>query len=377
MGHKIRIFRCSSYSEVEGIVGDFNAISWKSLDRSPFILRDWLEGWCDAYQEGRMPVIYVVEVDGNHPIIAPFTYNKYRILNIPYYKLEFINPVWPYHSFIISDFKGAKRSIKPLMDEICNDLIGVSGLDFQGVPEDSYTKLLLDSAYCDGVKYTPHPNYPAYYLDVLKDWELYLAGLSKKTRKGFRHAFRKARKDFNVEFIEHTEYGSLRKSYDKFIQLHQKRWKKKNVNGLFADDNYLKFHKRVAEKFNEKKILSLHFLLFDSEPIAAINAFEFDGKVFTHLHGFDPDYADYSPGHLVINSLIQDSIEKGMREFDMMRGNEPYKRRYKPTARVHFEYIFYKNGLQNLAHSCRVHLDFRRLNNLYNVVSDRKTLVKW
>jgi CelD/BcsL family acetyltransferase involved in cellulose biosynthesis len=44
-----------------------------------------------------------------------------------------------------------------------------------------------------------------------------------------------------------------------------------------------------------------------------------------YLSGFDPQWAAFSPGVLLIAHAIEEAIREGQQEFDFLRGNEPYK----------------------------------------------------
>jgi CelD/BcsL family acetyltransferase involved in cellulose biosynthesis len=81
----------------------------------------------------------------------------------------------------------------------------------------------------------------------------------------------------------------------------------------------------VANAFAEKGWLSLFFLTFNDEPVSSFYCFEYNKKLYFYLSGFDPEYAYYRPGHLTFKYIIKYGIEKGLNEFDFLRGNETYK----------------------------------------------------
>ena len=52
--------------------------------------------------------------------------------------------------------------------------------------------------------------------------------------------------------------------------------------------------------------------------------------VYYYQAGFDPEMNAFSPGNLLVAETIREAIEEGRLHFDFMRGDEPYKRRWKP-----------------------------------------------
>ncbi|HEY4593430.1 MAG TPA: GNAT family N-acetyltransferase, partial [Thermoanaerobaculia bacterium] len=52
--------------------------------------------------------------------------------------------------------------------------------------------------------------------------------------------------------------------------------------------------------------------------------------VYFYQSGFDPAHSALSPGTLLVAQAIRRAIEEGKTAFDFLRGDEPYKRRWKP-----------------------------------------------
>jgi CelD/BcsL family acetyltransferase involved in cellulose biosynthesis len=52
--------------------------------------------------------------------------------------------------------------------------------------------------------------------------------------------------------------------------------------------------------------------------------------VYFYQAGFDPEHSSISPGTLLVAGTIRRAIEEGKTTFDFLRGDEPYKRRWKP-----------------------------------------------
>ena len=55
-----------------------------------------------------------------------------------------------------------------------------------------------------------------------------------------------------------------------------------------------------------------------------------DRTTYYYQAGFDPNNGSISPGTFLVAHTIRKAIEEGSKHFDFMRGDEPYKRRWKP-----------------------------------------------
>ncbi|HSG05232.1 MAG TPA: GNAT family N-acetyltransferase, partial [Nitrospiria bacterium] len=90
----------------------------------------------------------------------------------------------------------------------------------------------------------------------------------------------------------------------------------------------LRFHKSLAEKFSEKGWFGLYMLEKQGEMIAGLIAFEWSRKLFYYYSGFDPKWARYSVGMVLLSRCIEDGITRGIKEFDFMRGRASYKMKW-------------------------------------------------
>jgi CelD/BcsL family acetyltransferase involved in cellulose biosynthesis len=82
--------------------------------------------------------------------------------------------------------------------------------------------------------------------------------------------------------------------------------------------------------------------------------------------GIDSDYADLNVGHIVTELELQAAVAAGLREYDFLWGEEPYKYEWRAVARQHYTLTWYdgrqaqtQQKLIETARSIRGHL--RRL----------------
>jgi CelD/BcsL family acetyltransferase involved in cellulose biosynthesis len=63
----------------------------------------------------------------------------------------------------------------------------------------------------------------------------------------------------------------------------------------------------------------------DDAPVAAMYGFEYNKVFYFYQSGFDSAYATHSVGLVMAGLAIKSAIERGVREFDFLHGNETYK----------------------------------------------------
>jgi CelD/BcsL family acetyltransferase involved in cellulose biosynthesis len=164
---------------------------------------------------------------------------------------------------------------------------------------------------------------PVVTLPEVDDIERYLDTLGKKERHEIRRKVRRAMDAGEVRLRESTDPLA---ELDTFIDLHQRRW---GADGLFpptrGGEQSRVFIRRLFELAGPETGLGLTFLTVGSKTIAAGIHFETRDSLLFYNAGIDPDARALSPGVVMTHQYIKRSLERGLRRFDFLRGDEPYK----------------------------------------------------
>ena len=108
-----------------------------------------------------------------------------------------------------------------------------------------------------------------------------------------------------------------------------------------------RFHRTWAPLAVDSDSLRLRLLTKDGEPIAAIYGMKFGITTFFYQAGMNPNFKSLSAGTILLADLIRSSIEEGGTTFDFLRGDEPYKRRWKPQhAFSNTRYLYLPSGVR-------------------------------
>ena len=119
-----------------------------------------------------------------------------------------------------------------------------------------------------------------------------------------------------------------------FLRLHTRRWLRRGQPGVFCLPAIRRFHGEAAPLLAGAGMLRLLGVQVDGRPIGCLYALRLHGRVHYYGGGFDPDWSRYSPGMLLLEQAITTAMADGDREFDFLRGTEPYKFRWGAVARV-------------------------------------------
>lgn len=176
-------------------------------------------------------------------------------------------------------------------------------------------------------------------IDLPSSYEQYLSTIGKSLRFDCRRLDKKPFSNNEARIVDSETIG-LDNALDAFFDLHASRWHKRGLPGAFAFKALQSFHKEAARRLAESGFLRLSVLEAEGSAVGAIYAMQVVGTRFFYQCGFDPEKKALSPGTLLVAHAIKSSIEEGSRSFDLMRGDEPYKRRWNPQhSKCNLRYI--------------------------------------
>ncbi len=122
--------------------------------------------------------------------------------------------------------------------------------------------------------------------------------------------------------------GGIDGAFEELQRLHQARCAAKQRSGAFSDETALAHQRESAQEFAEAGLLRLMLLECGGRKIAAAEAFRdrrSHGNFYVYLTGFDPKFADCSPGTLLIEEMVKQAILERCATVDFLRGGEQYK----------------------------------------------------
>ena len=229
--------------------------------------------------------------------------------------------------------RGYSKRVNDLAAQHVAEMEDVDLVDLHQLPEDSAPRGCLseEQATC-------------LCLDLPDDYERYLATLSKSLRYDCRRLDRKpfTTGEATVRIIGPDEAAwGVRVLFD----LHSRRWRRRGMPGAFATRQLKDFHMDAVQALADEGQLRMGVMEFGGSAIGAIYAMQVGKVRFFYQCGFDPAQKALSPGTLLVAHSIRNAIEEGCSQFDFLRGDEPYKRRWRPQhSRRNLRYILPLNG---------------------------------
>jgi CelD/BcsL family acetyltransferase involved in cellulose biosynthesis len=308
----------------------WNHLLAKSASHVPFLTFDYLKTWWETRGGGEWPedskLILIAAFVGEALVgVAPLFQAK-NILGKPALMFVGAIEVSDFLDFIVEP-KNLQPFISGLIDFLLNETLPHWDLlDLHNILGDSPTlKVLEEEGLKRGWDHKQIHLQPAPYIPLPGDFEAYLAGIDKKQRHEIRRKLRNVEQDLvegDLYFTEDIE--KLEADLDAFLDMMAQD---PNKREFLTDPMRQHIHKTARIAF-DLGWLQMAFFTLDGNKAAANMSFNYNDRLWLYNSGWDWEYRDYSPGWILVAYLIQWANKTGIKEFDFMRGDEPYKYKF-------------------------------------------------
>jgi CelD/BcsL family acetyltransferase involved in cellulose biosynthesis len=164
--------------------------------------------------------------------------------------------------------------------------------------------------------------------------------MNPKFRTNIRRCARKAG-ELTLERFSHPSRGDFNEAVD----IEAMAWKGASGTAIKRDPSLYKFYFGLLHLFGRKGRASLNFVSANGKRIASLIALEDDHTLYATKIGYDQNYSNLSPGHLMIFLTAQDAERRGLRVLDFLGRDAEWKKKWTEQTRPHVSLIVYRKSL--------------------------------
>lgn len=320
----------------------------RSAADSFFLRHAVLTAWWRCFGAGKE--LFVVEVtDGGETVgFAPLCIVKERVHGIlPMREVSFLGRerlTADYLDFIAEP--GREVDVyAAVMQTLLDHRERWDALRISDVIETSGTLRLLEgTASTYGIELADGGTQTCPYLPLPRTWEEFMASCSGNMRSNLRRREKKLA-GLGVRFREQRG-ADLPVALDALFDLHGARWSVAGRTGNFVDPRVRAFHHQIAPMLDREGSIALWTAEHQGRIIAALYGFRHRGKLLYYQAGLAPEWMEHGAGFALMAHAIKSCIAEGLVEFDYLRGEEDYKRRWTDKSRRTITKIALKPGLR-------------------------------
>ena len=285
-------------------------LNWSSV----FVLPAWMQVWWRIFGAGAE--MYIRTVRGGDKVvgIAPLMVKDGTACLIGGID------VCDYLDFVV--VPGTEQEFfNALLDDLKK--YGIKHLDLKHVrPDSTVLKNLVPLARSRHNEVVSTKEDVSLEIDLPSAWEGYLDALSTKQRHEVRRKLRRLSEEGKIEYRFVDSGSAVPAAMNTFFKMFVESRQDK---ASFMTEKMKSFFNLLADTMAERGLLRLGILELDGQPVAAIMCFEYNNCIYLYNSGYDPRYTSLSAGLLSKLLAIKDSIERGIKRFDFLKGAETYK----------------------------------------------------
>jgi CelD/BcsL family acetyltransferase involved in cellulose biosynthesis len=314
----VEIEDLTTAKDLEAIRGDWSRLWERCPAATPFQAPEWLLPWWKYLGRGRL---WVLAVRSRNRLVglAPLSIHSYY--GLPLRRVSLLGTGASDYLDVLLDPEATGPTLDRIFRLLAERRSRWDFCDFQQLPPSSSlrTAVAPPGWNCQVLLQEVCP-----VLTLPNTVGALPAGLPARLRSNLRYYRRRLGETAEVRF-ETANEETLPEFMETLFRLHQARWNRRMLPGGFASPRVRRFHGEVAPALLERGWLRPHGLRINGNLQAVMYCLLCRQRAYYYLGGFNPDLGRFSLGTLLIAHALEDAIAQGAREFDFLRGDEPYK----------------------------------------------------
>jgi CelD/BcsL family acetyltransferase involved in cellulose biosynthesis len=316
--HVLYIKQFDGESAFTELAADWDNLARRSLTNTPFQWLAYQRAWWHHLQPsgGSLHTLALYEESQLVAIASFYLLDGLLYFNGCVEETDYLDLIVP--------AEHAEAAWTAVFDHLCrDDFPRWRGLDLCNVPAASPSRELLPRlAEQHGFSFTESIHEVCPIIQLPDSFDTYLDGLESKQRREIKRKLRRADGiGVNIHTVGPDE--DLAGAVDDFLRLLEKSTAEKA--DWLNEGRRAVFHE-TAQAARAAGRLQLMFAEVNGQKGAGLFNFDYNGRIWVYNSGLDPSaFSKLSLGWVLTSKAIQSAIENGRKEFDFLRGNEPYK----------------------------------------------------
>lgn len=288
-------------------------------------------------QKNRKLLLLVVEDSGDIVAIAPLMITMLPFINKAV--IQFVGTdICDYMDFIINS-KNYENYLLKIIEYLST--LRFLEIDLKYVPDGSKLLQNIDSS-SESISGKIRQVDASPYINLQKSWTGIVEGLKKKLKGEISRNEKRMREKGNLVFKCYTRELPPNKILNYYFDLHIKKWRDYSQKySQFQYKHWRDFITNLSLSISDRGWLDISYLELNKKMAACHFGFRYNDRFYYYMPTFDPALADYSPAKILIMRIMEQSHNTGLKEFDFLRGMEPYKLAWTKLARPIYNVLYY------------------------------------
>jgi CelD/BcsL family acetyltransferase involved in cellulose biosynthesis len=312
MALRLAVASTTSLEDARALEHEWRALAACAAEVTPFQYPEWILPWYETWAPDRIRLITFRDHDAELRAVVPAVTQPSQLELAGSGVGDYLGPV------LLDSSEEIAAAIDEELSSLCLPI------RFNDVPADAaWVRAVRETGRWQVRSSSACPVAPL--PETASAWHLSLPHGLRRNLKRYRE---RLNDDADVRFETVTREDEVAAVIGALIALHTRRWHERGLPGVLGDDRVRHFHTTAAPLLARSGLVQLHALYAGREVVGVQYVLVRGTRAFSYLAGFDPSWDAYSPGTLLMAYAIEQAIAAGCREFDFLRGREPYKYRW-------------------------------------------------
>jgi CelD/BcsL family acetyltransferase involved in cellulose biosynthesis len=345
---------------VEQIADQWQRLCDESRDEEVFYRPEWAQAYLHAFDPKAHVIVISVWAGERLRGILPLVRGRAVVSGFPIVRLTLPANVHSLRaSLTVCPGEEGEAALKALWCATKN-MPHWHMIDVDNVVEGSGLERLVALARSEGYRTARKRTSQTLYLPIVASASdkpvaqtPWLAGTRPKFRSHLRRAKRQLEEQGTIA-LKHFNSADP-EALKKFYTLEASGWKGAEGTAINCDPRTRKFYGAIAQAAARDGYLSLDFLELNGKPIAGHFGFNLRGRYFLAKAGYDEAFRRHGPGQLLVNEILNETPQRGLREFDFVGPATWDESRWASARRTNYRvFIFRKSFYGTLLHAVRI-----------------------
>ena len=304
---------------------------WRSLSHeNPMLSPDWLLSWWKYF--GNQSELFLLETKNTAGMsvgIAPF----FACKKLASYQLQAFGTsnVCTDYVKLISSQEDATEVTHTVCDYLASHFgrqsaIQMGELAIEGIESGApWVAVFRNAMQEHGFHCWETPLESSFRIQLPATWQEYVAGLSSSLKRKAKKMLARLESG-EISFFSESQPDKIFQRLPDLQKAHQNRRNSLGQPGCYADPRFGPFLREATMLLAEHNQIRVEWCEKDHQVIAMHLVLVGRDTSFIYQAGIDPNFIAVEPGHALTVAAIRRAIQDGNRFYDLLRGEEPYKK---------------------------------------------------
>ena len=338
----LRALRIAGLPAIEMLRSRWRALATVRSANMPFAGPEYAISAFKSYHHDGEPIVWIVEQGTQLEAVLPLVRRPLRRLGIQINEIGFpCNP-----QFILNDpllppnrFRAqevAECILRGAATECCDTIL----LDHLTCENETAEVFCAAAANCGLLRDALAESRNLYFVAVDGDFTHYLASRSSELRSKIKRVMRRLKQNGGYSLECYHGRSAIEKISPIFNLIEERSWQAAQTSLKEAALNR-NFVRQLSIETPESEIGELWLLHIGGRPAAALRMVGAFDRIAVHTMHFDPSFAKFSPGTILMHAMLQRAWEGRVKEVDL-HGNSAFFARWATGHRRHVTLRLYQ-----------------------------------